>query len=960
MSYPLVDEVYDLLILVDSTYSMLNYVESLQTSLPKVIAISNLTNGFSRIGLLAYRDYSEAEREKDGMLEWSGWCGNDGDPGNGNEASATTQTLTSMAANLEPIGGGDYPEATKTSLARAHQLMRKDATTIVLFYTDAPPHCWMVADRDRGSNYHAEQTALKSPTSFGGNGPRFTDWVSACKFLHEGEKNAHVFCFLDKMLGSRPLDWGYYAYLSTITRGACFTLTSAAPQSIAQVTIDVLLAWMGVRKEAVENTMAADLMRYKNGKNIKNVKNEQDEVANSYFWATEKKPAGKDVFVNPDMFRAKQRQAQILLLDNNLAKVAVTSSVLEKHLLKRRTSIMDFAKRYAQDAAYKTIVVEQLDDIIKTDVTSMSLNPVFGVLWRAVCNDRKNPARDKLITAFSFYADKIADADEKARLKNWLEESYDYASEIRDCLNKVPDHQSFPCVYLDPTIDFAPARVKGEKVEDDNEHESDPPLSAFRRDELLEIGRSCDGRILKRLGKVLTRITYVESASDLPAHIAVTSNAQVPRIPIALASQERGWKFWKILLHVVLPGTMLAARPAAVLAALAIRIGLKPLFGAASAAMMFWRDKWNNLEVPETWDSSCLGLLLDADAEHRKLTELSDPATGKEGLLTDVDRELFNRLLTYHHAGTNLLTTLTAEIGWTPSKTQVPVGPVVVCRGCKFPRSITIMAEQSGGQCGLCVRTSYESGEHKNRALTTNVSPQDTAATKIAWVECSIQTCRAQYVCYNTADLNVRPKCWYCRAQNGRSIEKRSSDSSPTLECVKCLSKVIWPNEWRHMAAETFQCSACLNGIKTVMSVETNAAQLCKENRQDWLLQSRKGTIEAPFKQTLLKTITATGIASFLENVQVLPELEPATTLTLKGKQILYASVHLQKPACCQHVVDADVTNSSAKAVSMAGMASTDLEPSSTLPLSSVHSVAVHLQRVLSRRTGKAYTLWAT
>jgi hypothetical protein len=138
MSYPLVDEVYDLLILVDSTYSMLNYVESLQTSLPKVIAISNLTNGFSRIGLLAYRDYSEAEREKDGMLEWSGWCGNDGDPGNGNEASATTQTLTSMAANLEPIGGGDYPEATKTSLARAHQLMRKDATTIVLFYTDAP------------------------------------------------------------------------------------------------------------------------------------------------------------------------------------------------------------------------------------------------------------------------------------------------------------------------------------------------------------------------------------------------------------------------------------------------------------------------------------------------------------------------------------------------------------------------------------------------------------------------------------------------------------------------------------------------------------------------------------------------------------------------------------------------------------------------------------------------------
>lgn len=107
------DEVYDLLILVDSTYSMLNYLEALQSSLPKVIAISNLTNGFSRIGLLAYRDYSEARRSKDGMLEWSGWYGDGEHLGNANVVPATAQTLTSMAATLEPIGGGDYPEAIK-------------------------------------------------------------------------------------------------------------------------------------------------------------------------------------------------------------------------------------------------------------------------------------------------------------------------------------------------------------------------------------------------------------------------------------------------------------------------------------------------------------------------------------------------------------------------------------------------------------------------------------------------------------------------------------------------------------------------------------------------------------------------------------------------------------------------------------------------------------------------------
>lgn len=107
------DEVYDLLILVDSTYSMLNYLEALQSSLPKVIAISNLTNGFSRIGLLAYRDYSEARRSKDGMLEWSGWYGDGEHLGNAIVVPATAQILTSMAATLEPIGGGDYPEAIK-------------------------------------------------------------------------------------------------------------------------------------------------------------------------------------------------------------------------------------------------------------------------------------------------------------------------------------------------------------------------------------------------------------------------------------------------------------------------------------------------------------------------------------------------------------------------------------------------------------------------------------------------------------------------------------------------------------------------------------------------------------------------------------------------------------------------------------------------------------------------------
>lgn len=123
-------EIYDLLIITDATYSMSDYLAALQTALPQIISISSLTDAFSRIGLLAYRDYCDR-----GLLEWSGWL---------DQAGATSgiqsSELLSLAGRLEPIGGGDYPEALKTALAKAYEVMREDATTLILLYTDAPPH----------------------------------------------------------------------------------------------------------------------------------------------------------------------------------------------------------------------------------------------------------------------------------------------------------------------------------------------------------------------------------------------------------------------------------------------------------------------------------------------------------------------------------------------------------------------------------------------------------------------------------------------------------------------------------------------------------------------------------------------------------------------------------------------------------------------------------------------------
>jgi hypothetical protein len=883
-------EVFDLLILVDATYSMFSYLESLKTSLPKVISISKLTNSFERIGLIAYRDYSEADREKDGLLEWSGWYDHNENKANV-DVAVTAESLMTLAANLEPIGGGDYPEATKTGLAHAYSVMREEATSILLLYTDAPPHCWMVADQDRGSNYYAEQTALSRENSFGGAGPYFTDWVAASKRLHYGPRKAHVFCFLDESLGSHVLNCGYYTYLSTVTRGACLYLTDDKPHSIAQVTVDILLAWMGAEKSGVEKiTMPAKLVRYKSGGGFKKIESEKDTSANAYFWAHSETSGRASMPLSSVVRHAEEKKEIEARMRANTVEAVADSDVLKKYLPKRKTPVADFAQRYDQDSQYKKLVVEQLKGIIETDVTSMALNPVFGTLWRAVCNDRENPARDELNTAFGLQIDKIKGLEEKLRMRSWLEESYDHAADILEALEAVPEDQRFPCVFLDPTIEFQQAREKHEEVEDDDEEakEANRPITALRRDELLDIGRSCDGRILRRLGKVLTQLTYVESAADLPTHVVAVTNAEVPKIPVVLASQEHGWKFWKMLLHTVLPGTLLSARPAAVLAALAIRMGLQPLFKLASAMMLFWRDKWNNAQVPETWNSSCLGLLLAADTEYRKQTEASTGAiTGKnDGLLLDADRELFTQLVAYKLAEANLLTTLSAKIGWSPTKTQMPVGPLVTCRSCNYPRSVTMMAEKMGGKCGLCVADDWTDAEHKRRATHAHVAKESTEGSEIWWVECATRTCRAQYVCYNPGDLNVRPKCWYCRIQKELPEKKRSEDPAPTLECQKCLSKIIWPQEWRTAAPSPFNCVACLNSLETIVAVDTNATELIRENGHNWLIQDMGQVLKEPFKRSLFHTVTTIGPKAFLDNIRVLPTLDPEPALSLHAKRI--------------------------------------------------------------------------
>ncbi|KAL2829129.1 hypothetical protein BJY01DRAFT_126335 [Aspergillus pseudoustus] len=840
-------EEYDLLIVADATASMTQYLSSLNASLPQIISISAITGCFSRIGIIAYRDYTDYD-----CIEWSDWL---------HLAPADTTLnqpdLASFARSLEASGGGDYPEAAKTGLAKAYSLMRADAKTIILLYTDAPPHA-ISSDPSTYSNAELELEALAKPESVDGYGPRFRDWVSVATMLSSGERRAQVFALLEPYMLARAA--AYYTYLCSMTEGACIRLDDAKPETISKATVDLLLAWMGVQKltaGSATERIPGVLLRYASPDGIRDVKDEED-------------PEGLKFF--PTHYT--RRTAAV----DNTKSLRLEPDIVANELPKKDTPAEDPTRRWSTDPTYQSTAARHLMRIIDEDLQAIAINPVFGSLWRAVCQDRTYDGRDSLVNAFSKAVERITDPKEKEVMKNWLEESYDFSAEVQAIVDQVPEAERFPCVFLDPTISFGSADV-------DKDGKSPETLT---RADLLEISRSCDPRILRRLGRILTRLTYVEDATQMPAHIAKSNSDQVAIIPLTLATQKYKKHFWKILLHTIVPGTRLSARAAALLAALSIRLGIPFLKDVAEKEMLSYKSKWNNIEVPETWAVACLTLLLDADAAYKKTLNTPDsdemPVDKPSSLLEDSDARLFEHLVAFKTLEHNLDTPLAARVPWTPNKAISQIGPLAKCRQCKYLRSVTMMGK--GGKCGICLATDL-TPEGYDRLVNLRVSRGDNSSSNATWVECSASSCRAQYIVYDVDGLNVRAKCWYCREQGSATTKTHNVSRAPVVDCSKCANRMIWPEAYRpaRFDASKFVCPPCESGRETSTDLQTSARALANENTLAWLVQDLNQLTMSPFtNRSVYHTVSTMGTKEFQRRIKLFPKIKKP--LTRRGKPI--------------------------------------------------------------------------
>lgn len=126
--------------------------------------LSTLASCFShsRIGVLAYRDTCPHIKVPS---EFSGWYTGE------NTSGISCEALLPFVDNLETKGRPGRDQAMKAVLAHTYQVMRPDATTLILLYADAPPHMRYCG----GNDYALEQQMLANRSAFGQHSHPFAD-----------------------------------------------------------------------------------------------------------------------------------------------------------------------------------------------------------------------------------------------------------------------------------------------------------------------------------------------------------------------------------------------------------------------------------------------------------------------------------------------------------------------------------------------------------------------------------------------------------------------------------------------------------------------------------------------------------------------------------------------------------------------------------------------------------------
>lgn len=429
----------DLLFMVDATFSMHAYLKGVADSLPQILIMSKVTGFIKRIAIMAYRDHDQKD-----LIEFSGWS-----------EPSDLAPLEAFMRGLSALGGWDAAEAVKSAMNKAFEVVDCDGKTLLVLYTDAPPH--------HASMPSCNEHLFKEVKSLGAEA---FDWVNIC---HRARSiGIQAYCMVDNSNWSCMTCW--YALLAEMTNGGMLSLMEQVDHhTICRQTVGLFLAWLGCEHD------------FGNAQGLSLCAEAKTLMAQSRLAG--ERHAG-ELRILPELRRSSMLGPQI---------VRTSVSAMEKRLLPLHKSAVqvrgqcsfDATKRLHADPEYQAAIIKLFDDLLQPhNIDCLLYNTLFGQLWRGVCKLRHHPDRERLMLKMGNAVGRLP-ATQKANMKSYIEASYDQSDVIYTMIEDVDG----PFLVLE-----TPAKLQ--------------------RSDVLEISRSCHPAIVRKVATLLTGLRIVPKAQS--------------------------------------------------------------------------------------------------------------------------------------------------------------------------------------------------------------------------------------------------------------------------------------------------------------------------------------------------------------------------------------------------------------------------------------------------------------
>jgi len=802
-----------LVFVVDTTGSMQVYLAALKEALCQVTALLQILFPSSAdVSVLTYEDYGDGKRLFRKVVQGS------------------YRELSSFCSNLKPGGGADLAEASKTALNFLLSKMIRvwqDDTVVVFHYTDAPPHHKLT--NDSGPNRGKEQRALLNQK------PGF-DWCKISKRFRKKSENVKLFTIVPESSPAGRCGSAFFTLLGELIA----VPDDASPQCITQTTMSILMQLIGQEAQPMKGNQRVIFQHHDEV---------MERLMGDKFDEDSFPELNTDACKEPTVEPTKKNTGDLAWMEEYSFSAVPAIAKTDLELL--RTS-------FKQDPDFRELVFQVMADLIQPHrVMALTTNPIFGRLWRLVCNARDDERLAGLVSRMGGCASsKLLSSEDQVALKIWIEDSYDYADEMNEKIKS--QHSSTTRFYVLDTFaeDYVPS-VDG----------------------LRSLARAPSPAALANLQKLLSHISVVTVGGI--AELPVDEEGNCRYIPECMDD----YQLFTMLPHLMRAGTLFSLKPAAVLAMVCCKSPDSLLEKRAHCFLVSIKGKW----LPQ------VDRIDRAEIISYEFSSLIANCT-VEGAFTEEERAFFVRLHEIWRYRRGRFTDFDVVTSLSPTKPMLLPDEKKLCRSCHEWTSISLL--NGNYTCGICLWMQEDRNNKWTRPV--NGDPYFVQNAESYIVECT--KCTSMYAVLGPADLNVAPKCHYCR---GLDKNHRAQHGAPYRRCGCCKAKWCIPSLCNNKNDESgaFVCPVCKSGGAThalshvpTVSQATHAVSL-----QMIMDENSEAIVDLGFRKKAASIIfSGTKIYQAIVNDRpalFLPPRKDVTypALTLKNKMVLNQTALIER-----------------------------------------------------------------